>query len=71
MTACYATTEVDYSRSRTDRSSNILPFGKAAGPDGFANDFSKVFNQTLLKHMTGIFNYPKLTGLLPDITLNA
>lgn len=71
MTACYTTREVECSRSSTDRGSNILPSGKATRPDGFINDFSKVFNQTLLKHMTGIFNYPKLPGLLPDIILNA
>ena len=63
--------EVEYSRNRTDRGSNILPSGKAVGPDGFTNDFSKVFKQTLLKNMTGIFNYPKLTELLPDRTLCA
>jgi hypothetical protein len=48
-----------------------MPSGKAVGPDGLTNDFSKVFKQTLLKNMTGIFNYPKLTGLVPDRTLRA
>lgn len=36
--------------SRADRNtSNILSSGKVIGPDGFTNDFSKVFNQTLLE----------------------
>lgn len=42
-----------------------LPSGKALRPDGSTNDFCKAFHQTLLEHMTGIFNYPNLTGFQP------
>lgn len=42
-----------------------FPSGKAPRPDGSTNDFYRAFHQTLLKHVSGIFNYPKLTQFQP------
>lgn len=42
-----------------------FPSGKGPGPDGSTNDFYRAFHQTLLQHVSGIFNYPKLTQFQP------
>lgn len=42
-----------------------FPSGKAPRPDGSTNDFYRAFHQTLLEHVCGIFNYPKLTRFQP------
>lgn len=56
---------VRYYCNRNCGGSKSLPSGKAPRPDGSTNDFYKAFHQTLPECMTGIFNYPKLTGFLP------